>query len=71
MISTKAKNLSKKENFYVLDSFSNNAIDPLGAGDALLAYSALSLYSSNSLAISSIIGSIAAAIECEIMEIYQ
>jgi len=66
MISTKAKNLSKKENFYVLDSFSNNAIDPVGAGDALLAYSALSLYSSNSLAISSIIGSIAAAIECEI-----
>lgn len=66
IISSKAKNLSKKENFYVLDSFTKDPADPVGAGDALLAYSALSLYSSKSLAISSIIGSVAAAIECEI-----
>jgi len=66
IISSKAKNLSKKENFYVLDSFTKDPADPVGAGDALLAYSALALYSSKSLAVSSIIGSISAALECEI-----
>ena len=66
IVSSKAKNLSKKENFYVLDSFTKDPVDPVGAGDALLAYSALALYSSKSLAVSSIIGSISAALECEI-----
>ena len=46
-------------------SFVNNIVDPVGAGDALLAYSTLSMLSTKSLVISSIIGSIAAACECE------
>ena len=58
--------LSFKNDFaFSTDSFTNNAIDPVGAGDALLAYSTLSLIASKSLTISSIIGSIAAACECE------
>ncbi len=57
---------NKKNDFaFSTDSFTNNAIDPVGAGDALLAYSTLSLIASKSLTISSIIGSIAAACECE------
>lgn len=50
---------------YSLDSFADNEIDPVGAGDALLAYSTLSLIATKSLLISSIIGSFAAAIACE------
>ena len=40
-------------------------IDAVGAGDALLAYSSLSLYKTKSITISSILGSLAAACECE------
>ena len=37
----------------------------MGSGDALLAYSSLSLLHKNCIGTASIIGSIAAAIECE------
>ena len=49
-----------------LGSFAENVLDAVGSGDALLAYSSLVLKVSNSLAAASIIGSIAAACECEI-----
>ena len=61
--------LTNKNNnidYFSLDSFSNNPVDPVGAGDALLAYSTLSYLASGSIIIASIIGSIAAAFECEI-----
>jgi len=59
--------LSKKSNKYIsLGTFSDNIKDPVGAGDALLAYSSLTLKKTNSLAFASIIGSIAASCECEI-----
>ena len=48
-----------------LPSFANNIVDTNGTGDALLAYASLSLAKTKSLFISSIIGSLAAAIECE------
>jgi rfaE bifunctional protein kinase chain/domain len=51
--------------FFVLDSFAGNLVDPVGAGDALLAYSTLSLLVSKNEVVASIIGNIAAAIECE------
>ena len=53
------------ESFFVMDSFVNNLVDPVGAGDALLAYSTLSMIKTKSPIISSIIGNIAAACECE------
>lgn len=56
----------RSNNYFSLDSFATNVIDAVGSGDALLAYSALSLFSSNSLPLSVIIGSIAAASECEL-----
>ena len=56
---------TKTFNFSV-DSLANNIIDPIGAGDALLAYASLALYKTGSLIIASILGSIAAACECEI-----
>ena len=50
---------------YSLDSFAENVIDPVGSGDALLAFATLSFLATKSLLISSIIGSVAAACSCE------
>jgi rfaE bifunctional protein kinase chain/domain len=49
-----------------LDSFSENPIDPVGAGDALMAYSALTLKVTKSLPMAAIVGSIAAACESDL-----
>lgn len=54
-----------KSNFFAIDSFADRVIDAVGSGDALLAYSTLSLLSSGSEAIATILGSMAAACECE------
>jgi rfaE bifunctional protein kinase chain/domain len=48
-----------------IESFAENAIDPVGAGDALLAYSSLALASTGNDIISSVLGCIAAGLECE------
>mgnify|MGYP003950167743 CR=1 FL=1 len=50
----------------MVDSFVDNLVDAVGAGDALLAYSTLSMLSTNSVAIATILGSMAAACECEL-----
>ena len=51
---------------FTVDSFANQVVDPVGAGDALLGYATLSMLATKSLVISSILGSFAAACECEI-----
>ncbi len=51
---------------FVIDSFATNVVDPVGAGDALLAYASLSLSSCHSPIIAATLGSIAAALECEV-----
>ena len=57
--------LTKKNKvFFALDLFADKVVDPVGAGDALLAYSTLSFLVSKSILISSILGSIAAGCEC-------
>jgi len=50
--------------FYVIDSFANNVRDPVGAGDALLAYASLALAATGNDVIASILGNFAAGIEC-------
>ena len=52
--------------WFQLDSFTTSAIDPVGAGDALLAYASLALKVSGSPEQAAILGSIAAACECEV-----
>lgn len=49
-----------------VDSFACTVKDAVGAGDALLAYSTLAMLASGSIVEASIIGSLAAACECEI-----
>lgn len=51
--------------FFTVDSFTENVVDPLGTGDALLAYSTLALAATGSPVIASILGSMAAAVACE------
>ena len=51
--------------FFTIDSFADKVEDPVGAGDALLAYATLSLIATKSNVIASILGSFAAAVACE------
>jgi rfaE bifunctional protein kinase chain/domain/rfaE bifunctional protein nucleotidyltransferase chain/domain len=51
--------------FFALDSFADRIVDAVGSGDALLAYAALALYSSEKPLVASVLGSLAAAVECE------
>ncbi len=52
--------------YFSLPSFTNHIVDNNGSGDALLAYSSLTLKVSGSIVMASIIGSIAASGECEL-----
>ena len=56
---------NKDHKGYSIDSFALHPIDPVGAGDALISYATLTMLATNSLLMSSIIGSFAAAIACE------
>jgi sugar/nucleoside kinase (ribokinase family) len=51
--------------FFSIDSFTNHVVDAVGAGDALLAYATLAMLSNGSEVVASILGSLAAACECE------
>jgi rfaE bifunctional protein kinase chain/domain len=57
---------SKKRIPFSIGVFAENILDTVGTGDALLAYSSLSLKVSNSIVKASIIGSFAASCACEI-----
>jgi rfaE bifunctional protein kinase chain/domain len=54
------------DSFFVIESFVDRLIDAVGAGDALLAYSTLAMLTVNKPVIASILGSMAAACECEV-----
>ena len=51
---------------FSISSFADEVRDPVGAGDAMLAYSTIVLLITKSLVASSIIGALAAACECEL-----
>ena len=51
--------------FFTLDTFVDHLIDPIGAGDALLAYASLALVATGNIVVASILGSIAAAVACQ------
>jgi len=51
--------------FFAIDSFTDVLVDAVGAGDALLAYSTLGMLATGNEVIASVLGSFAAAIECE------
>jgi len=51
--------------FFTIDSFAERAVDPVGAGDALLAYATLAMVATRNDVIAGVLGSFAAAVECE------
>lgn len=51
--------------FFTLDSFADTVLDPVGAGDALLAYASLASVATGNEVIAAILGNLAAGIECE------
>lgn len=53
------------KNFFLIDSFVEDLVDPLGAGDAMLAATSLAFKCSNNILISAILGSLGAAVACE------
>ena len=55
----------KVRSFFTIDSFADKVIDPVGAGDALLAYMTLALSRGCSSVTASILGTFAAAASCE------
>lgn len=52
--------------FFGLDSFAGHVVDAVGSGDALLAYATLALKATGDEVVASILGAMAAAVECEI-----
>ncbi len=65
VITCRSKDHEALDLFFVVDSFVDRVTDAVGAGDALLAYATLSLLGTHDPVIGTIIGSIAAAVECE------
>lgn len=51
--------------FFTLDTFVTRLLDPVGAGDALLAYSSLALAATGNIVVASILGAVGAAGACE------
>ena len=66
VITCRSRDHEALDSSFVVDSFVDRLVDAVGAGDALLAYATLSmLVTDKDPVIATIIGSIAAAVECE------
>jgi rfaE bifunctional protein kinase chain/domain len=52
--------------FFTIESFVDRLVDPIGAGDALLAYASLALASTGHIVMAAVLGSLGAAIACEL-----
>ena len=65
VLTCRSPNHEALDSFFVVDSFVDRLVDAVGAGDALLAYATLSMLATGDPVTATIIGSIAAAVECE------
>ena len=54
------------DSFFVIDSFVDQVVDAVGAGDAMLAYATLSMLACRNDVVATIIGCMAASCECEV-----
>ncbi len=66
MITFRDRPPADARSFFSLDSFVERAVDPVGAGDALLAYATLAMVATGNEVVAAILGSVAAGIECEV-----
>jgi rfaE bifunctional protein kinase chain/domain len=66
VITCRSSDQADLDSAFVVESFVDRVVDAVGAGDALLAYATLSmLVTNNDAVVATIIGSMAAAAECE------
>ena len=65
VITYRSKSKNEYRAFFTIESFAGHVVDAVGAGDALLAYSTLALVATNNDVIASILGNMAAGVECE------
>lgn len=63
LMTYRSPGMESREFFYI-DTFVENLVDPIGAGDALLAAATLSLVVSKNIVQASILGNLSAAYEC-------
>lgn len=63
---TQAAPIGADNYLHTVGAFAHRVVDAVGAGDALLAYASLALKATGSALVASVLGSIAAALECEI-----
>ena len=65
MITYRARPAGDIRAFFSIDSFVEQVVDAVGAGDAMLAYATLAMVATGNEAIASILGCMAAGVECE------
>lgn len=65
MITYRSSSAPDLRAFFNIESFASNVVDAVGAGDALLAYATLAMVATGNDVTASILGNIAAGIECE------
>jgi len=65
VLTCRSSDHSSLDSFAVVDSFVERVVDAVGAGDALLAYATLAKLVTGSDVVATILGSMAAACECE------
>jgi len=66
VITFRDRPVTDARSFFTVDSFAERAVDPVGAGDALLAYATLAMVATGNEVIASILGAFAAAIKCDV-----
>lgn len=66
VLSCRSRDHESLDSFLVIDSFADRLIDAVGAGDALLAYATLAMLADGDDAVATILGAMAAAVECEV-----
>lgn len=66
VLSCRSRDHESLDSFLVIDSFADRLVDAVGAGDALLAYATLAMLADGDDAVATILGSMAAAVECEV-----
>jgi len=59
------KDIDDVRSFFAIDTFAENVVDAVGSGDALLAYATLAEIATGNAVIAAVLGSFAAAVECE------
>jgi len=65
MITFRDRPAQDARSFFTIESFCDRALDPVGAGDALVAYATMSMVTTGNEVIGAILGSFAAGMECE------